>query len=199
MNAAFTLIFFSLGTLASAAPLGGSDLHRSFSKSATLTRKVQRDVQELLTKYKEVRFGAPSFEDNTLFLGSLPSGQMTYTRWLDMQDTERLRLDCKDLQAFWIHVDSRHLQELSKPLVPTLVRLMETISLDLRDLISQLRTQIRTLNTTVPDPSDVSYSLLAPSTESDWISNLKGYIIFRDLETYLNKVIRDFLLLKTKY
>ncbi|XP_062887798.1 cardiotrophin-2-like [Mobula hypostoma] len=199
MNAAFTLIFFSLGTLASAAPLGRGGLHRSFSKSAALSMKVQQDVQTLLTKYKVVRFGTSSFEDNSLFLSSLPSSRMSYTHWLDMQDAERLTLDCRDLQAFWIHVDSRHLQELSQPSVSTLVRLMEVVSLDLRDLISQLRTQIRALNGTVLDPSDVNYSLLAPSAESDWTSNLKGYIIFRDLEIYLNKVVRDFLLLKTKY
>ncbi|XP_067824055.1 cardiotrophin-2-like [Heptranchias perlo] len=199
MMAAFTLLVLSVTVLASAAPTGPTSLNVSFHQSVTLSRKILQDVHTLIVKYKQVKIGNPSFEDYSLLLNSLPSSRMDYGHWLEMQDEERLLLNYNDLQVFWMHVDTKWVHELGQTQASVLIGSIEGISLDLRDLISQLNGQISALSSTSPDPPDVTlpHNVLNPAY--DWYSKLQGYIIFRDLELYLNKVIRDFTLLKNKY
>ncbi|XP_078404032.1 cardiotrophin-2 [Cetorhinus maximus] len=199
MNAAFTLLVFSLVALTSAAPMVQTSLKGLFTQGAALSRKMLQDVHTLIGKYKQVKLGNPSFEDYSLKLRSLPSSQEDYEHWLDTQDIERLQQNWKDLQVFWIHVDAKRIHELTQTQGSVLVDSIEAISLDIRDLVSQLNRQLSALNSTSPEPLDLTLpnNILNPNYE--WQSKLQGYIIFRDLETYLNKVVRDFTLLKAKY
>uniref|UniRef100_A0A4W3IUF8 Ciliary neurotrophic factor n=1 Tax=Callorhinchus milii TaxID=7868 RepID=A0A4W3IUF8_CALMI len=145
---------------------------------------------------KQEKIGNPSFEDYNLMLGSLPSCQVDYRSWLEQQDEERLLLNCRDLQVFWMHVDTKRVHELGQSQDSALLESMEAISLDLRDLISQLNSQISALNGSSPDTSTLTLPNDVLNPLYDWHSRLQGYIIFRDLEVYLNKVVRDFTVLK---
>ncbi|GCC42327.1 hypothetical protein chiPu_0026145, partial [Chiloscyllium punctatum] len=53
-------------------------------------------------------------------------------------DEERLQQSWRDLQVFWIHVDMQRIHEIGQDEGSALADAMEGISLDLRDLISQL-------------------------------------------------------------
>ncbi|XP_067864653.1 cardiotrophin-2-like [Heptranchias perlo] len=176
-----------------------STLNITFQRSLNLSRKILQDVRDLLIKYKQEKIGHPSFEDYNVILSSLPCTRTVYSYWLHMQDVERLVLNAKDLHVFWIHVDFKRIDELGESQHSTMGKSMEMVSLDLRDLISHLSSQISALNSTSPDPPDVTLPHNVLNTAYDWHGKLQGYIIFRDLELYLNKVIRDFTLLKNKY
>ncbi|XP_072326333.1 uncharacterized protein [Scyliorhinus torazame] len=199
MNTAATLLFLALATVSSPAPMGQTSLSTAFTQSTTLSRKTLQDVRTLIGEYKLVKIGNPMFEDYNLKLQSLPNSQMGYGHWLEMQDGERLQQNWEDLQVFWMHVDAKRIHELGQTEGSPLAHSIEGISLDLRDLIYQLSRQISALNSTSPKPLDLTLPSNILNPDYDWHSKLQGYIIFRDLETYLNKVVRDFILLKTKY
>ncbi|XP_038670622.1 cardiotrophin-2 [Scyliorhinus canicula] len=176
-----------------------STLNITFQRSLSLSRKILQDVRDLLIKYKHEKMGNPAFEDHNMILCTLPQTSLAYSYWVQMQDVERLMLNAKDLYIFWIHVDFKRIDELGDCQESVMSKSMEMVSLDLRDLIAHLSSQISALNSTSPEPSDLTLPNNILNPDYDWHSKLQGYIIFRDLETYLNKVVRDFTLLKTKY
>ncbi|XP_059511320.1 uncharacterized protein LOC125464445 [Stegostoma tigrinum] len=193
------LLLLSVSFLTLSSSTDTSTLNITFQRSLNLARKILQEVRDLLIKYKQDKMGSSSFEDYNMILHSLPTTTIDYSSWLQMQDVDRLLLNTKDLYTFWIHVDFKWIDELADCQESGISKSMEVVSLDLRDLISQLNSQISALNSTTPEPWDliVPNNVLNPG--HDWHSKLQGYIIFRDLEMYLNKVIRDFTLLKTKY
>uniref|UniRef100_UPI00398E9569 cardiotrophin-2 n=1 Tax=Pristiophorus japonicus TaxID=55135 RepID=UPI00398E9569 len=199
LMAGLSLFILSVTLFANPSSTDSSTLNITFQRSLNLSRKILQDVRDLLLKYKHEKIGSSSFEDYNMILSSLPRCSIVYRYWLHMQDVERLMLNAKDLYVFWIHVDFKRIDELRDCQESAVSKSMEGVSLDLRDLISQLSSQLSALNSTSPDPPDLMlpHTVLNPAYE--WHSKLQGYIIFRDLETYLNKVVRDFTLLKTKY
>ncbi|XP_060703733.1 cardiotrophin-2 [Hemiscyllium ocellatum] len=199
MIAAVSSLVLSILAISLAAPTGHPSLSNAFDQSISLTKATLQNVRTFITNYKEVDLGSPSFEDYSLMLRSLPNCQMSYSQWVEMQDEERLQQSWRDLQVFWIHVDMKRIHAIGQGEGSALADSMEAISLDLRDLISQLNREISALNSTPPEPLDLTLPNNVLNPGHDWHSKLQGYIIFRDLETYLNKVIRDFTLLKTKY
>ncbi|XP_072099613.1 cardiotrophin-2-like [Mobula birostris] len=170
-----------------------------FQRSLNLSRKILQDVRDLLITYKREKIGNAAFEDYNVDLRSLPRSSNVYSYWLQMQDVERLQRNAEDLNIFWVHVDFKRVDEMGECQQCVLSKSIEVVSLDLRDLISQLSSQIQALNSSLPEPPKFSIPISTPSGSNTWLSNLQGYIIFRDLETYLNKVVRDFTLLSTKY
>ncbi|XP_072909084.1 cardiotrophin-2-like [Hemitrygon akajei] len=170
-----------------------------FQRSLNLSRKILQDVRDLLITYKREKIGNAAFEDYNVDLKSLPRSSNVYSYWLQMQDVERLQCNAKDLNIFWVHVDFKRVDEMGECQQCALSKSIEVVSLDLRDLISQLSSQIQALNSSLPEPPEFSIPISTPSGSNTWLSKLQGYIIFRDLETYLNKVVRDFTLLNTKY
>ncbi|XP_078278518.1 uncharacterized protein LOC144606364 [Rhinoraja longicauda] len=142
--------------------------------------------------------GNAAFEDHSVNLRGLPRSDNVYSQWLQMQDLDRLMRNAEDLHVFWVHVDFKRVDEAGECQQCALSKSLEVISLDLRDLLAQLSSQIVGLKSSPPAPVDVSFPISCPSTNK-WLSHLQAYIIFRDLETYLNKVVRDFTLLTAKY
>ncbi|XP_067866102.1 uncharacterized protein [Heterodontus francisci] len=193
------LLFLSVTLFTIPSSTDTSTLNITFQRSLHLSRKILQDVRDLIIKYKHEKIGNAAFEDYNMILSSLPTTSIMYSYWLQMQDVERLMLNAKDLYIFWIHVDFKRIDELGDCQESTVSKSMEIVSLDLRDLISQLNFQISALNSTSPDPLELTLPNNVLNPEYNWHSKLQGYIIFRDLETYLNKVVRDFTLLKTKY
>ncbi|XP_072445294.1 cardiotrophin-2-like [Chiloscyllium punctatum] len=193
------LLLLSVSLFAVSSSTDSSTLNITFQRSLTLARKILQEVRDLFIKYKHEKLGSPTFEDYNMMLSSLPTTAIEYMDWLEMQDVDRLLLNTKDLYTFWIHVDFKRIDELTDCQESAMSKSMEVVSLDLRDLISQLNSQISALNSTSPEPQDLTLPNNVLNPGHDWHSKLQGYIIFRDLETYLNKVIRDFTLLKTKY
>nr|XP_006641192.1 PREDICTED: cardiotrophin-2-like [Lepisosteus oculatus] len=170
----------------------------SYTQSLILTRKIHRDICSLLAQYKEDQMGSKDFEDHSLVLTSLPSSTMNYSSWLNMEDTARLQTDARDLHVFGIHVDAKRLYELQGRVPSPLSRALYMVVLDIRDLVHQIRQQLQSLQAPAPvlgEPS-LPESLLNP--QFPWHSRLQGYIILRDLERYLDKVVRDFTLLKSR-
>ncbi|MGH0182214.1 UNVERIFIED_CONTAM: hypothetical protein FKN15_008751 [Acipenser sinensis] len=184
------------------APVASQDIfnnRESFSQSLTLARKIHTDVHALLSKYKEVHIGSKSFEDYSLLMSSLPTVNLKYTTWLEMEDSERLLVNLKDLHIFWIHVDAKRIYELESVTRSQLAQNMQELLLDIRDLQYQMKHQLESLETPAPETLSQSVPEALLNPQNEWLSKLQGYIILRDLERYLGKVVRDFTLLRTKY
>ncbi|XP_070700289.1 uncharacterized protein [Pempheris klunzingeri] len=83
----------------------------------------------------------------------------------------------------------------------TLPQSIKHIQLDLRDLMSQVSSQMTYMQSSwTKPPSPMVQTPLNPETSSKtvWDSRVEGYIILRDLDLYLTKLARDFLLLASK-
>ncbi|XP_024866280.2 uncharacterized protein LOC112451383 [Kryptolebias marmoratus] len=80
-----------------------------------------------------------------------------------------------------------------------LVHSIRHIQLYLQDLISQVSSQMRAMRSSwiLPTPAAMHTSLQR-SARTVWDSRVEGYIILRDLDLYLTKLARDFLLLASK-
>ncbi|XP_055513386.1 uncharacterized protein LOC129710456 [Leucoraja erinacea] len=170
-----------------------------FQRSLNLSMKILRDVRDLLSTYKQERMGNAAFEDHSVDLRSLPRSGNVYSHWLQMQDLERLLQNAEDLHIFWVHVDFKRVDEVGECRQCAVSKSLEIISLDLRDLLAQLSSQIVGLKSSPPEPMGFSLPISCTITPNKWLSHLQAYIIFRDLEIYLNKVVRDFILLSAKY
>ncbi|KAG9351645.1 hypothetical protein JZ751_022896 [Albula glossodonta] len=182
----------------------------NFSHSFRFTRRIRAHVQELLLQYKEQQLGDWQYEDRTLVLQTLPSINTDYSHLVRMQDSERLSVASKDLQTFLVHLDMRR-QQMEREKShhrgkrrPGLTQAMLSIQKDLKDLIRQINSQLGRLNSTtlshapsssVPLPQPPPTPLLP--LQDLWSSRQLGYIILRDLERYLGKLARDFIILRT--
>ncbi|XP_041097087.1 cardiotrophin-2-like [Polyodon spathula] len=196
------LALFLCASASLLVPVASQDIfsnRESFSQCLALARKIHSDVYALLSKYKEEHIGSKSFEDYSLVMTSLPTINLHYSTWLSMEDSERLLINLKDLHVFWIHVDAKRIYELESMPQSSLAQNMEDVLLDMRDLLFQMKHQLEFLETPAPETLSQSVPDALLNPQNEWLSKLQGYIILRDLERYLGKVVRDFTLLRTKY
>nr|XP_006006797.1 PREDICTED: uncharacterized protein LOC102350913 [Latimeria chalumnae] len=192
----FSLLLVSVCHLYFAASGNPNSLSFSYGQSLSLSRRTLQDVQTLLDRYKKEQFPECC---GLLRLSSLPLTSMTYRDWLSMKDEERLQINAKDLQVFWIHIDAKRIHDLGEGEQNQLTQSLEAVQVNLRDLIHQIILQLSVLNSTVPSTSELTIPDNLLRTQNDWLSRLQGYIILRDLERYLSKVIHDFTYLYTKH
>uniref|UniRef100_A0A6Q2ZCW7 Ciliary neurotrophic factor n=1 Tax=Esox lucius TaxID=8010 RepID=A0A6Q2ZCW7_ESOLU len=214
----FSLFMFHLSCMSpSCAHPGG--LSKAFSYSLKSTRCTHARVKQLLRRYKEEQLDDVQFEDRNLELKTLPSLSTDFNQWLQMKDWERLSTASHDLHTFWAHLDRkrREMEEegdrasqgmsnrrKAKLSIPESI---QCIQKDLRDLMTKVNFQLKSMNSSSVSPTSpntmtwqvgLSTSSWAKST-SLWASRLEGYIILRDLESYLSKLTRDFTLLRTRH
>ncbi|XP_031176147.1 uncharacterized protein LOC116064909 [Sander lucioperca] len=177
-----------------------------YNNSFRLTRFTRTRVQLLQRKYKEQQLGNKHFEDRSQQLKDLPLLSTDFYSWLKLTDWERLHAAFWDMQAFWNMLEWKRKQlekEEKEHMVvrafgTTLPQSIRHIQLDLRDLMSQVSSQMSYMKSSWTKPT--SPTALSPQTRSKtvWDSRVEGYIILRDLDLYLTKLARDFLLLASK-
>ncbi|XP_019719925.1 uncharacterized protein LOC109512541 [Hippocampus comes] len=126
-----------------------------------------------------------------------------------VQDWERLQAAFSDMQAYRNRLEwkRKELEREAKEkkgvqtLLNTLPKNIKHVEMDLRDLMSHVSNHmsyIKTSNRTSNLPT--VWTPLNPSSISKtlWEKRVDGYIILRDLDLYLTKLARDFLLLASK-
>ncbi|XP_058483771.1 uncharacterized protein LOC131458602 isoform X2 [Solea solea] len=176
-----------------------------YNNSFRLTRSTRGRVHQLLTKYKEQHLGNKHFEDRGRQLKDLPLLSTDFYKWLKLTDWQRLRAAFGDMQTYWNMLDRKR-KQLEKEdehmaVHDTFPQSIKHIQLDLRDLMTQISTQMSYINrswkrTTSRFIQPVVNS--ETSSKTTWDHRVEGYIILRDLDLYLTKLARDFLLLASK-
>ncbi|CAL9685720.1 unnamed protein product [Knipowitschia caucasica] len=171
-------------------------LHTKYITSYRLVLFTRCRVQQLLTKYKEEQLGSKDYEDRSQHLKELPSLSTDFYSWLKMTDEERLGTALWDVQVFWDILKWKREQLTAADSHSPLHQSMQHIECDLRDLTRQVIHQMNhTGSTRAPVGRTVS---VRSGSRTRWDSRVEGYIILRDLNLYLTKLARDFLLLATK-
>ncbi|XP_070839584.1 uncharacterized protein [Chaetodon trifascialis] len=182
-------------------------LRIKYNNSFRLTRSTRTHVQQLQKKYKEQQLGNKHFEDRSRQLKDLPSLSTDFYSWLKLTDSERLHAAFWDMQAYWNMLEWKRKQlekEEKEQMVGQAVSLPQSIKyiqLDLRDLMSQVSNQMSYMQRSSMTPTSAPARVASnPETSSKtvWDSRVEGYIILRDLDLYLTKLARDFLLLASK-
>ncbi|XP_070773778.1 uncharacterized protein [Enoplosus armatus] len=178
-----------------------------YNNSFRLTRSTRTRVQQLQRKYKEQQLGNKHFEDRSRQLKDLPLLSTDFYSWLKLTDWERLHAALWDMQAYWNMLERKRkqLEKEEKEQMAgqeartTLPQSIRHIQLDLRDLMSQVSSQMRYIRSSWVKPTSPT-APLNPETspKTVWDSRVEGYIILRDLDLYLTKLARDFLLLASK-
>ncbi|XP_040007009.1 uncharacterized protein LOC120802894 [Xiphias gladius] len=177
-----------------------------YNNSYRLTRFTRTRVQLLLKEYKEHQLGNKHFEDRSRQLKDLPLLSTDFYSWLKLTDWERLHAASWDMQAYWNMLEwkRKQLENEEKEQVPvrtTIPSRIKHIQLDLRDLMSEVNNQISYMKSSWMKPTSPTVrTALNPETSSEtvWDGRVEGYIILRDLDLYLTKLARDFLLLASK-
>uniref|UniRef100_A0A3Q1GSC2 Uncharacterized LOC110962531 n=2 Tax=Acanthochromis polyacanthus TaxID=80966 RepID=A0A3Q1GSC2_9TELE len=142
-------------------------------------------------------------------LKDLPSLSTDFYGWLQLTDWDRLHCAFCDMQAFWDKLEwkRKQLEEEKEQMVvqatqTTLPQSIKHIQLDLRDLMNQVSSQMRRMNSSWSKPVSATQQQTPSNPESSstklWHSRVEGYIILRHLDLYLTKLARDFLLLASK-
>nr|XP_049597878.1 uncharacterized protein LOC125981876 [Syngnathus scovelli] len=93
------------------------------------------------------------------------------------------------------------MEEKEKTVNNILTQSIKHIELDLRDLMSQVSSQMTCIKSSERQANFPTIRTpLNQSTTSKtlWEKRLEGYIILRDLDLYLTKLARDFILLGSK-
>ncbi|XP_037543607.1 uncharacterized protein LOC119420290 [Nematolebias whitei] len=215
---------------ATSAPFVPRHKYKNSFRLAAFTRA---HVQQLLQNYKEQQMGNVHFEDRSRRLRDLPLLSTDFYMWLSLlslwdgfvscvQDWDRLLGAFRDMQVYWSMLERRRrqLEEEQREQVeaqPAQTRLIQSIGhiqWNLRDLIGQVSSQVRTALHTGPrrlygEMRGMRSSWTQPtaaamhanpqrSARTVWDSRVEGYIILRDLDLYLTKLARDFLLLASK-
>ncbi|XP_077596267.1 uncharacterized protein LOC144212352 isoform X1 [Stigmatopora nigra] len=152
----------------------------------------------------EQLLGNKQFEDRSGQLKDLPLLSTDFNSWLKLTDWERLGAAFTDMQVYK-KILERKRSELEREekekrgtqaLHAALIQSMKNTELDLRDLIGQVRHQmslIRSTKATIPPMGTLSPPKNLPKTI--WERRVEGYLLLRDLNLYLTKLARDFLLL----
>ncbi|XP_068187790.1 LOW QUALITY PROTEIN: uncharacterized protein [Antennarius striatus] len=218
------------------------DQQRNKYNSLHLTTSTRTRVQRLNNLYKEQQLGNKNFEDRSRQLENLPLLSTDFYSWLMLTDWERLNAAVLDLQTYWNMLEWKRKQlEKEKQHVRgqvvhnTLTQSFKHIQLDLRDLMSQVNSQVNigihpclvkvlglkylerniknvckilfflSLDRYIqrPQMKPTSPTVWAPfnpesNSKTVWDRRVEGYIILRDLDLYLIKLARDFLLLASK-
>nr|XP_015223385.1 PREDICTED: cardiotrophin-2-like [Lepisosteus oculatus] len=192
-------LLLSLSLLPLVSPQELKSQEVTFSHSLRFSRKILSQVRSLLVKYKEQQL-SDQFENHNIVLRSLPSANTAYTQWVNMKDGERLTASARDLPIFLDHVKATrmYLERQEKGQPSTLTQAMTDIQLDLQDLVQQIKSQLLAMNQ--PTPHSPRQGLLSSLVRgsSPWESRLQGYIVLRELESYMSRVARDFALLRAK-
>ncbi|XP_018606073.1 cardiotrophin-2-like [Scleropages formosus] len=178
---------------------------RRLSSSIHFTRRIRSRIQTLLMHYKEQELGDSKFEDRSLMLKTLPSLNTDYFTWLHMKDTERLNRALRDLNIFLIHLDAnrKQIEEGMNGQTDTVTRSMYGVQLDVQDLLHHIKSQLNRMSSQggpsgeMVTKQPLPLSLLQP--QLSWHKRLQGYVVLRDLERYLGKLVRDFILLRSRY
>ncbi|XP_046906410.1 uncharacterized protein LOC124488015 [Hypomesus transpacificus] len=217
----FPLLLLSLScAYPSYAAPSGQQRASPYRNFLTFTRSIRAHVQHLLRRYKEQQLGDRHFEDRNLEMSSLPSLSTNFLGWLQQKDWERLTGASRDLNTYWSQLDRKRKQmEMEKERTmmshgskaasrnpPTLPQSFSRIQREISDLVNQVNFQLRfvkvsPVSTTSPPKltgSATPPASTAPPQQTLWLSRLEGYVILRDLERYLVKLTRDFLLLASK-
>ncbi|KAJ8401666.1 hypothetical protein AAFF_G00376370 [Aldrovandia affinis] len=160
--------------------------------------------------WKEQQFGDRSYEDRTLVLQSLPAIGTPYRHWLHLQDQERLSPVPKALHTFSVHLDlmKRQMGKVKRHRTggqePNLTQSVFRIQRDLEDLIGQVTSQLGRMDSTTPphastSPAPSSQPRSTSPKQDRWSSALRGYIVLRDLDRYLGRLARDFIILNSRH
>ncbi|KAM7374163.1 hypothetical protein PAMP_006837 [Pampus punctatissimus] len=182
-------------------------VHRQkYNKSFSLTRVTRIHVHQLLKTYKKQLLGNQHVEDRCQQLKDLPPLSTDFYSWLQLTDWERLHTAFWDMRAYWNILEEKKRQlereEKEHRAIPTtLPESIKNIQLDLRDLMSQVSSQMSYMKASWVTPASTTvWTPLNPETNSKtvWDSRVEGYIILRNLDLYLTKLARDFLLLASK-
>uniref|UniRef100_A0A668AMA7 Uncharacterized LOC115371692 n=1 Tax=Myripristis murdjan TaxID=586833 RepID=A0A668AMA7_9TELE len=183
-----------------------------YNYSLRLTRLTRTGVQRLLNTYVS-ELDWPDFENRSLRLSSLPLLSTEFDSWLRLTDWERLRTASWDLHTYWDMLERKRKQlegaegeqmaGQQGQSTMTLLQSIKNIQLDLRDLMKQVSFQMSHMNSssvnpTASTPSQNPPPSYQPPSNLTWASRVEGYIILRDLNLYLIKLARDFLLLASK-
>ncbi|XP_068509336.1 uncharacterized protein [Syngnathus scovelli] len=190
-----------------------------YSNSFRLARSTRTRVQQLLSKYKEQMLGDKDFEDRSSYLKDLPILSTDFNIWLQLstgsllfiQDWERLHAAFSDMQVYKSKLELKRkeleMEEKEKTVNNILTQSIKHIELDLRDLMSQVSSQVRCVSKMTCIKSSERQAnfptIRTPLNQSTtsktlWEKRLEGYIILRDLDLYLTKLARDFILLGSK-
>ncbi|KAI3373555.1 hypothetical protein L3Q82_022151 [Scortum barcoo] len=163
-----------------------------------------------------VESSAPSlFLQRSKYNNSFRLTRSTRTRVQLLQkkyDWERLHAAFWDMQAYWNMLEWKRKQlereeteereqMAGRTVRTTLPQRMRHVQLDLRDLMSQVSSQMSQMRSSWVKPTSPRARFpLNPDTGSRtvWDRRVDGYIILRDLDLYLTKLARDFLLLASK-
>ncbi|XP_041656971.1 interleukin-27 subunit alpha [Cheilinus undulatus] len=199
------LLCFTLILVESSAP-PPAPRRNKYNKSFCLTRSTRTRVQELQKIYKEEQLGNKHFEDRSLQLQELPSLSTDFNSWLNLTDWERLHAAFWDMRAYWNMLERKRTQlerEGKEQLAGQeahidLPQNIRHIQLDLRDLMNQVSHQMRHIRSSWMRPTPPTHTEPETSSKTLWDSRVEGYIILRDLDLYLTKLARDFLLLASK-
>uniref|UniRef100_A0A8D3BXU6 Ciliary neurotrophic factor n=1 Tax=Scophthalmus maximus TaxID=52904 RepID=A0A8D3BXU6_SCOMX len=178
------LILLLLSSCVDSAPSPVLQMNK-YSNSFRLTRSTRTHVQQLLRKYSITHREIVHSSDYFL---------------LCVQDWERLHAAFWDMQAYWNMLEwkNNQLEKDSHTVVrTTLPQSIKHIQLDLRDLMNRVRSQMSYVKGSQMRPtSPMVQTPSKPENSSNtaWDRRVEGYIILRDLELYLTKLARDFLL-----
>uniref|UniRef100_A0A3Q2NPC1 Uncharacterized LOC105929362 n=1 Tax=Fundulus heteroclitus TaxID=8078 RepID=A0A3Q2NPC1_FUNHE len=157
----------------------------------------------LLFSQKEQQMGNIHFEDRSHHLRDLPSLSTDFNDWLQLSDWDRLHGALGDIQTYWSMLEWKRKQmEKEQKVLRTASSLLQSIKhvqLDLRDLMSKVSSQMRIVRGSWVRPTPAAARQNPQrSSRTVWQSRVEGYIILRDLDLYLTKLARDFLLLASK-
>ncbi|XP_047462152.1 interleukin-27 subunit alpha [Mugil cephalus] len=165
------------------------------------TRSTKTRVQQLLRKYKQEQLGSESFEDRSRQLKDMPLLSTDFYSWLNLTDWDRLQAALKDMQTYWNMLEGKRkqLEGEKEQMVAqtTLSQSIRDIQLDLRDLMRHVSSQMSFAGRS-HKPVSFSPSSHEGGSKTTWDSRVEGYVILRDLDLFLIKLARDFLLMASK-
>ncbi|XP_054610332.1 uncharacterized protein LOC129168744 [Dunckerocampus dactyliophorus] len=179
-------------------------LKAKYNDSFLLVRSTRSRVQQLLNKYKEHQLGNKHFEHRGGHLKDLPVLSTDFYSWLQLPDWERLHAALSDLQSYknmleWKRKGLEKEEKDKRHVHSTLSQSITHIELDVRDLMSQVSSQMSHIKgRKLTFPTARTPSSQANNSKTVWESRVEGYIILRDLDLYLTRLARDFLLLASK-
>uniref|UniRef100_UPI0037E7023E interleukin-27 subunit alpha n=1 Tax=Semicossyphus pulcher TaxID=241346 RepID=UPI0037E7023E len=203
MRQALLLLCFTLTLVESLAPSPVRQRNK-YNDSFRLTRFTRTRVQQLQKKYREEHLGNKHV-DRSLQLKDMPILSTDFYSWLNLTDWERLHAAFWDMQAYSNMLERKRKQlereereQLAGQTAPTsLPESIRNVQLDLRDLMNQVSSQMSNMRSSWRKPTSPP-QLVPDTTAKTWDSLVEGYIILRDLDLYLTKLARDFLLLASK-
>ncbi|TNN88656.1 hypothetical protein EYF80_000988 [Liparis tanakae] len=124
-----------------------------YNNSFRLARSTRTRVQQLQRKYKEQQLGDEHFEDRSRQLKDLPLLSTDFYSWLKLTEWDRLNAAFWDMQAYWKMLERKRRQlekeekeqMVDRAVGTTLPQSIRHIQFDLRDLMSQVSSEVFTI------------------------------------------------------